>query len=194
MSNIFQNLEYEAFRAGITPRSKESIKWFRQKAQAMGKVSRKALMNEEPVKLKGRSAVGNMYMYFYDPKGKDTLPFYDSFPLTIVIGPAKGGFMGLNLHYLPPILRARMLDALMDITSDKKYDDNTKFNLSYNTLKKASKMRYFKPCFKRYLTSNVRSRFARVPAPEWEIATFLPTQDFQKSSASSVYSDSRRMI
>ncbi len=80
------------------------------------------------------------------------------------------------------------------LNSDKKYDDNTKFNLSYSMLKKASSMKYFKPCFKRYLTSNVRSRFARVPAPEWEIATFLPTQDFQKSSASSVYSDSRRMI
>jgi len=61
-------------------------------------------------------------------------------------------------------------------------------------LKKASSMKYFKPCFKRYLTANVRSRFARVPAPEWEIATFLPTQDFQKSSSGNVYSDSRRII
>jgi hypothetical protein len=40
----------------------------------------------------------------------------------------------------------------------------------------------------------VRSRFARVPAPEWEIATFLPTADFQKGNKSKVYSDSRRMI
>jgi hypothetical protein len=55
-------------------------------------------------------------------------------------------------------------------------------------------MKYFKPCFKRYLMSNVRSRFALVPAPEWEIATFLPTQDFQKSGKSAVWADSRRMI
>jgi hypothetical protein len=82
----------------------------------------------------------------------------------------------------------------MDITSDKKYDDNTKFNLSYNTLKKASKMRYFKPCFKRYLTAHVKSRFARVPASEWEIATFLPTASFEKASKTTVWKDSRGMI
>ena len=92
------------------------------------------------------------------------------------------------------VLRAKFLDALMEITDDKKYDENTKFNLSYSMLKRATSMKYFKPCFKRYLMSNVRSRFALVPAPEWEIATFLPTQDFQKSGKSAVWADSRRMI
>ena len=29
--NIFQDLEIEAFRAGITPRTKQSIAWFRKK-------------------------------------------------------------------------------------------------------------------------------------------------------------------
>jgi hypothetical protein len=133
-------------------------------------------------------------MYFYDPKTKDTLPYYDSFPLTIIVGKAPGGFTGLNLHYLPMVLRAKLLDGLLDVASDKKYNENTRFNLSYSMLKKASSMKYFKPCFKRYLMSNVRSRFALVPAPEWEIATFLPTQDFQKSGKSAVWADSRRMI
>jgi hypothetical protein len=133
-------------------------------------------------------------MFFYDPKTKETLPYYDSFPLTIIVDAAPGGFTGLNLHYLPMVLRAKFLDALMDITDDKKYDENTKFNMSYSMLKRASSMKYFKPCFKRYLTANVKSRFAKVPAPEWEIATFLPTQDFQKSSVTAVWKDSRRMI
>jgi hypothetical protein len=194
MSNLFQTLELAAFRKGITPRSAESRAWFRKQASALGKVNRNQLMNEPEMKLTGKQFPGGMFMFFYDPKTKDKLPYYDSFPLTIIVDGAPGGFTGLNLHYLPMVLRAKFLDALMDISDDKKYDDNTKFNLSYSMLKKASGMKYFKPCFKRYLTSNVRSRFARVPAPEWEIATFLPTQDFQKSSASSVYSDSRRMI
>ncbi len=66
-----------------------------------------------------------------------------NFLLTVIVGPAPGGFTGLNLHYLPMVLRAKLLDALMDITSDKKYDDNTKFNLSYNTLKKGIKDEIF---------------------------------------------------
>mgnify|MGYP003672905412 FL=1 len=194
MSKLFQNLELAAFKKGITPRSKESREWFRKQASALGKVNRNQLMNEPEMKLTGKQIPGGMFMFFYDPKGKDKLPYYDSFPLTIIVDKAPGGFTGLNLHYLPMVLRAKFLDALMEITDDKKYDENTKFNLSYSMLKKASSMKYFKPCFKRYLMSNVRSRFALVPAPEWEIATFLPTQDFQKSNKSSVYADSRRMI
>jgi hypothetical protein len=194
MANIFQKLEYEAFRAGITPRTKQSMDWFRRKAQAMGRVNRSQLMKEDPIELKNRGIMGNMYMFFYDPKTKDTLPYYDSFPLTIVVGPAEGGFYGLNLHYLPPTLRARMLDGLMDITNNKKYDETTKFQATYSTLQRVSKLKYYKPCFKHYLNSNVRSRFAYVPPPEWEIATFLPAADFQKSSKSAVYKDSRKMI
>lgn len=194
MSNLFNKLELQAFRAGITPRTKESRDWFRRKALALRNVSRSALMKEEPVTLSDRSVVGSMYMFFYDPKHKDTLPFYDSFPLVIVIDRAEGGFLGLNLHYLPPVLRAKFLDALLDITSNDKYDETTKFALSYSLLKRSSKYKYFKPCIKHYLASNVRSRFAKVHAPEWEIAAFLPTADWQKAGKSTVYSNSRRMI
>ena len=194
MSNLFQTLELAAFKKGITPRSAESRAWFRRKAGALGKVDRNQIMNEPEMKLTGKQFPGGMFMFFYDPKGKDKLPYYDSFPLTIIVDKAPGGFTGLNLHYLPMVLRAKFLDALMEITDDKKYDENTKFNLSYSMLKRATSMKYFKPCFKRYLMSNVRSRFALVPAPEWEIATFLPTQDFQKSGKSAVWADSRRMI
>lgn len=194
MSNLFQTLEYEAFRAGITPRTKESRDWFRRKAQTMRRVNRSQLMKEEPIDLMNRQVIGNMYMFFYDPKHKKTLPYYDSFPLVIVVDRAPGGFLGLNLHYLPPILRARFLDALLDTANNKLYTDDTRFRLTYELLKSSARMRYFKPCIKHYLTAHVRSRFARVPAPEWEIATFLPTADWQKGSSKQVYADSRKMI
>ena len=194
MSNLFNKLELEAFKAGITPRTRESREWFRRRVQNMRRINRNALMREEPVELTNREIVGSMYMFFYDPKGKKELPYYDSFPLVIVIKPAEGGFLGLNLHYLPPILRAKFLDSLLEYTNNNRYDETTRFRLSYNLLQSAARMKYFKPCIKHYLNDHVRSRFARVPAPEWEIATFLPTADFQKSSKSTVYSDSRRMI
>lgn len=193
MSNLFYNLEIEAFRKGITLRSKESREWFRKRVANL-RPNRSALMKEEPVQLKNSSVVGGMFMFFYDPKHKDTLPFYDSFPLVIVVGPAEGGFYGLNLHYLPPALRAKFLDSLLEITNNRLYDDSTKFDLSYKMLMRASKMKYFKPCFKHYLTKHVRSKFAMVEAPEWEIATFLPTADFQKASRAQVYADSKRKI
>ena len=160
----------------------------------MRSINRESLMNAEPLKQKNDGVVGNMYMFQYDPKHKETLPYYDTFPLVVVIGPAKGGFLGLNLHYLPPQLRAKLLDGLMDITSDKRYNDSTRFKASYELLARSAKLKYFKPCLKHYLNEQVKSNFALVPAPEWEIATFLPTADFRKANNFKVYSDSKAMI
>jgi hypothetical protein len=112
-----------------------------------------------------------MYMYFYDAKHKDTLPYYDAFPLTIPIGPAPGGFYGLNLHYLPLPLRAKALDALLG--------------------EGGLPQKYIAPMIHRYLFSQVKSRFALVEKPEWEIATFLPTADFQGAKKNAIYKDSR---
>ena len=194
MSNIFQRLELQAFRAGITPRTKESRNWFRNKIKNMRSIKRAELMKEDPLKQTSQEIVGSMYMFFYDPKHKATLPYYDAFPLVVVVGPAEGGFYGLNLHYLPPILRAKMLDALMDITTNTKFNDSTRFKMSYELLVKTSKLKYFEPCFKHYLNEHVQSKFAMVPAPEWEIATFLPTADFRKANSKKVYYDSKKMI
>ena len=175
MSNLFQKLEIEAFRAGITPRTKESMDWFRKKATSLGRVG-KSIMDDESIKLQDsmKNPVGNMYMFFYDPKHKAKLPYYDKFPLIIMTGPAKGGFYGLNLHYLPPVLRAKALDGLLGNGSVPQ--------------------RFVEPMIKHYLNDHVKSKFALVEEPEWEIATFLPTAQFQKASASRVYTDSKRMV
>ena len=193
MSNIFNRLELQAFRAGITPRTKESREWFMKKAKNLRSINREALMDEDPLKRRSKQIVGSMQMFFYDPKHKDTLPYYDTFPLVVVVGPAEGGFYGLNLPSLPPILRAKMLDGLMGIAGSK-LDENSKFKLSYAMLKKSSKLKYFEPCFKHYLNKHVQSKFAEVPAPEWEIATFLPTANFRKRNSKKVYYDSRQML
>ena len=194
MANLFAKLEQEAFRAGIQPRSAESRAWFRKKVQSMRNISRGRLMSDEALLQNDDELIGSMNMFFYDPKFKKTLPYYDRFPLAIIVGPAEGGFYGLNLHYLPMNIRAKFLDALLDNLTNKKYDKSTRFRLNYSMLQRASKLRYFKPCFKHYLTANVQGNFSRVLSAEWEIATFLPTADFRKSSQDIVYKDSRSMI
>lgn len=194
MANLFKNLEIEAFRAGITPRTKESREWFRKRLSSMGRINQKDIMTSDSVKLANRQLVGSMQMFYYQAKHRETLPYFDAFPLVIVLGPAKDGFLGMNLHYLPPPLRAKFLDALMDVTTNTKYNESTRFDVTYDMLKGAAKYKHFKPCVKHYLTAQVRSKFARIPAPEWEIATFLPTASWQGGSASQVYNDSKRMI
>lgn len=193
MSNLFQKVQIDAFRAGIEPRTRQSRQWFRNKVQNM-KVNRRDLMNSDPIEKRARSVVGSMYMFFYDPKTREQLPYYDSFPLIIAVGPAPGGFYGINMHYLPIPLRAKFLDSLMEIKNNNRYDESTKFELSYGLLNGSRKFRYFKPCYKHYLSAHVEGNLAYVPPPEWEIAVFLPTAQWNKGSVSDVYRDSRRMI
>lgn len=175
--SIFKEMELAAFRAGITPRTKESIKWFRSKVQDLGRIERGRLMQDDALTLRNRpktAPFGNMYMFIYNAKHKETLPYYDAFPLVIMYGLAKGGFMGLNLHYLPPPARAKALDALLGEGGISE--------------------KFIRPAIHHYLSKQVVSKFALVEKPEWEIAAFLPTADWRKASAATVYQDSKRKM
>ena len=122
------------------------------------------------------------------------MPYYDTFPLVFPINKAKGGFMGLNMHYLPPQLRAQLMDALYSLASDDRYNEDTRLQLSYEVLAKAGQFKAFKPCIKRYLTKHVQSRFIKIESSEWDIALFLPVSQFQKKGARAVWADSRKII
>mgnify|MGYP001202978724 FL=1 len=183
--SLFRQLEIEAFRAGITPRTKQSIDWFKKKARQLfrGRQIRNrtdimqddALSQTTRVDTSFKGPVGNLYMFFYDAKHKKTLPYYDGFPLSIITGPAKGGFMGVNLHYLHPVARARLLDAVLGNGG-------------------GIPQKYLAPAQKHYLTAHVKSRFALVDKPEWEIAAFLPMADFKGADPRKVYKDTQEML
>jgi hypothetical protein len=191
MASLFDKLESEAFRKGIQARSKEAGVWFQKKAKELGPLGKSTMLKDDRLKKQSGAHPGDMVMYIYDPKLKQTLPYYDTFPLTIVVGPAKDGFYGINLHYLPPKVRAIFLDKLGDITSNKKFNATTRFRITYNLLKATKNYKYFKPCFKHYLTKHVSSGIMKVNAAEWNIAIFLQTASFKKAGIGKVWADSR---
>ena len=138
--------------------------------------------------------VGRMYMFFYDPKHKDKLPFYDQFPLIFVLEKYKDGFLGMNLHYLPPVFRASLMDKLYQIERQDNIRESKKLRLNYGLLNNAARYKYFRPTVKRYLYSQVRSRYLWIPYEEWDIALMLPTARFRKSKSNVVWQDSKRRI
>ena len=191
--SVFDGLLLRGIREGKIPaQSKLAREWFRTRASKV-KINNRELMGES-TRLENKVELGNMYFFVYDPKHKKDLPYYDTFPLIFPIGEAQGGFLGINFHYLPPMLRAKLMDALYTVSSDKNYDSKTKIILSYKILQQAAKFKYFKPCIKHYLTSHVKSSFIKINPVEWDIALFLPVADFQKASASKVYADSLRKV
>ena len=191
MANLFDTLQAGAQRAGITARTKESKNWFRKKVNQLGDIRPREILKDEALDPASNQIAGSMYMYFYDPKHKKTLPYYDKFPMVIMVEPAPGGFYGLNLHYLSPTVRARFLDALMD-TAPKKITDKSRLKLRYDLLQSTKKFKEFEPCFKRYLTSQIKGRPVRVPMSEWDIAIFLPVEQFKKVKKETVWRYSRK--
>jgi hypothetical protein len=190
VASLFDKLESEAFRKGIQARTKEAEVWFAKNVKKLGKLGPNVLQDDRLKKT--RIKAGDMVMYTYDPKLKKTLPYYDTFPLAIIVGKAPGGFHALNLHYLPPKVRAIFLDKLNDVTNNQKFDDSTKFKITYKLLQSTKNYKYFAPCYKHYLTPNVTSNVMKVNAAEWNIAIFLQTAAFRKKSQRYVWGQSRR--
>ena len=158
-------------------------------------VNRQKLMRDREAIKKNRLLPGRLFMYFYEPKHKDTLPYYDRFPLVMVVEKAQGkpGFYGLNFHYLDYRKRAILMERLMKYATNKKYDESTRLRLSYKLLKGASKLAAFKPCFKHYLPSQIASPIKMIPAQYWETALFFPSEQFKKSTRKNVFSQSRKL-
>jgi len=190
MASLFDTLQLGAIRSGVTLRTKESKKWFREKIDGMKKPSRAALLRDSALEPSQREMYGNMYMYVYDPKTKQDLPYYDRFPLVIMIEKYKDGFLGLNLHYLRPDIRAKFLDELMKLAPGKVKSNSRLLKAKYALLQSTRKYKEFRPCIKRYLGSQIRSKVVRVPMTEWEIAIFLPTDQFVKASKTEVWNES----
>ena len=192
--STFEKILEKGARQGYVPaKTQVGRDWFRDIAKSTTTSANK-LMQSEKSGLTSNIEIGRMYAFFYDPKHKQTLPYYDRFPLIFPFADADKGFLGINLHYLPYVLRAKLMDSLYTLSTNKTYNDKTKLRLQYGVLNGAAKFKYFKPCIKHYLNAHVQSRFLEVSADKWDIALFLPVEKFAKKGKQAVWSDSRRMV
>ena len=149
---------------------------------------------QPPVQFAKRMVIGEMYSFRYDAKHKKTLPFWDANPLIILIGFTANGWYGMNLHYLPPRIRAIFLNRLKDLATNPSNGSRRRLKLTYQLLSNASKFKFFRPTIHQYLKNHVRSNIVLIPYDEWDFAISLPTADWQKASASQVYKDSLSKI
>lgn len=190
----FDQVLAQGLRAGQMPgRTQEARDWFRDTAKKIKDITEGKLLRSRDA-LTSQIEIGKMYMFLYDPKMKKELPYYDRFPLVFPISRTPDGFIGINMHYLPYVLRAKLMDLLYNFVSDPKLDDRSRLKISYDILRGASTNKYIKPCIKRYLTSNIRSRFINIVPVEWDIALFLPVENFEKATNTRVWADTRKMI
>ena len=168
---------------------KKSADWYNRNVRNLSdRITARRLMNSG--KLIARPSQGRLNMFFYEPKTKVRLPYYDVFPLVLPLEPIRGGFLGLNFHYLPYLLRFRLLERLQKF-ADGGFKSTTKITAGYDSVKGINLV---KPTIKKYLFGYVRSQFLRLDFDEAALAAYLPVQQFRKAGTGKVWADSRRMI
>jgi hypothetical protein len=190
MAKLIDRIKQSLAKEGYSTGTNNARNWLRAKVRDLNPSTR-TLMGDRD-RLKNNSTIGKMYFYFYDPKTKDILPYYDRFPLVIPIESYKDGFLGLNLHYIHPKQRLVLLDKLSETATNNNFDSKTKLRVSYSYLAGASRAFEATPCIKRYLYSHIQSRFLEISADEWDIAAMLPVETFVGATTSKVYADSRK--
>ena len=196
MESLIKRLEQET-PAELEARSIESLRWFQQRVKTL-KITSEAFYRQSSLNKARRYLEGRMYTFFYDAKYKEKLPYWDRFPVVLILDMYQGGFSGLNLHYIPPRYRVRLLYELYKYIrlDDDTRDENMKphIRIRYEMLRGMSKMKFFKPCYKRYLTQHIDGRALEITSDYWDVMAMLPLADWQKKQVREVYTDSIRKI
>ena len=184
-NNIFQQVNMNAGDV------RKSYNWYREQVSNLGKnVSGTQLLRNE--KLTSRIRPGEMYLFMYDPKLKLELPYYDAVPLVLPFKIVKGGFLGINLHYLPYLARYKLLGELSKLTLDKTINENTRIQISWQILNSSSKYLAATACVKHYLNDHLRSRFLKINYEDWITASMLPVENFKKVKKEKVWQDVKK--
>lgn len=189
--DVFQRNQYDLATA-----AKKSRAWFEQQVLLMARqrITPPQVLRGDPAALTTRVLPGRLYMFVYDPKLKATLPYYDKFPLVFPFRKVEGGFLGLNMHYLPYNLRIQLLDRLLIFANNDKMDETTRLKYSWALIDGVSRFAAAKPCVKHYLTDHLRSQMRQVNAQDWATAMLLPVERFAGASKEEVWLDSKRKM
>jgi len=183
-SNIFSEYHVGFDEVG------KSRKWFTEKIADI-KRGRRVTANKVIASTTSTSQIvpGSLYFFYYDPKLKDTLPYYDAFPMVFPYKPAPGGFLGLNLHYLGYPERFALFKQLLEINGSK-VTDATKLKYQWSTINSMSQVA--KHCIKHYLNDHVVSQFSKIEPEDWTTAMFMPVEKFIGESKEYVWNQNRK--
>ena len=172
MATIFDKIRNEVGDRDL------SLTWYKRKVSELAsRISAGRLMREG--KILKTPGFNQLNFFRYNPKTKAILPYYDTFPLVMPIDSAKGGFLGINFHYLPIPLRMRLLETLAKRNFDGDYS-------------KLKNIKLIKPCVKHYLKSQFASGFYRLDELDYAPAIFMPVQSFKKAGMSAAHRDARK--
>ena len=191
MLDVFDRNKYNLPQA-----TRASKSWFDQQVSLLHRqnINYVKVARGQTSNIKSTVTPGMLYLFVYDAKHKDTLPYWDKYPLVFPYEKTKDGFIGLNFHYLPYQLRIKLLDKMMVFANNNNMDETTKLRYSWSMISGLSKYKMAHPCIKRYLSSHVQSGFMNISANNWATAMMLPVEGFVGANKNTVWQSSKRMV
>lgn len=177
-----------------TPAS--SFRWYQDNIRRLGlnTIQPQKLMRSDIGEFVTRIDIGSMYLFMYEPKLAEKLPYYDTVPVVVVFRKVPDGFYGLNFHYLPPLQRMLLLDRMMQLVQDKSITENSRMLVTWRLLNNAARYPGVNVAVKRYLYEQVGSRLMRIFPKDWRKTIMLPVDNFEKESRNVVFNDARSKI
>lgn len=198
------------YRLNFGPEAKRNIRrshlWFMERVSKDANLTPNHMMKafaESKKPVQGvRYIVGRMFYFKYDALHKDSLPYWDMYPLVFFFNFVKGDgvkfgekgvtyLFGLNLHYLPPRLRLLVFEDIIKLRNEKAYRSKTRLRLTWAALKKFANHKLYQHCVKVYRADHFRSQMYEIEPQYWEVVLFMRTARFQKASQAEVWKDAR---
>lgn len=190
--NVFDAInDYAKLRGYYNQYNREALNWYRREISQLGNINKLKLLGDNIKYQQSAPEVGSFCLYFYSPKHKDTLPYYDTFPLMLSLPTTRHEIAGLNFHYLPPMERLKLLQVIIGIQGSN-FSKAHKLSATYEAVKGITNL--YKPTYHAYLYKHIKSKVVIIPIQSAVPAVFLPIASFKKASQTSVWKDSKSMI
>jgi len=113
-----------------------------------------ALEHQDENVLRRKVLQGHLYFFEYEAKMRH-LPYYDKYPLAYVLKTGGDSFWAVNLHYINPKKRLKIVTDLLK-----------------------NKIDVPKKCIHKYINGHVTSLFLDLSEKEWSTSIFIPVEDF----------------
>ncbi len=169
---VFDKVLEEKETYKLTNNDNPSWAWFAEKVKDLISVSEKP--GELLTKWERRANKVQLYrfnMFFYDAKTKNTLPYFDMFPLVFPLRRFGDGFTGINVHYLPPAFKEDFYNIYTRFKLNDEFDETTLYRMTWS---KISRFKVMRPLIRKYSYTHIKSRFLILRADEVPTAMLLP--------------------
>jgi hypothetical protein len=149
--------------------------------------------------LPSRVLRGQLLFFKYKPISESFISsnkYYDAYPLVLVTDAYRGGFEGINLHYIDKDDRMFLFENIMKSMPTMKANEQwrTRISVDYDKLNASKKFRYYKPCYKRYLWDGLKRRPVVIPFEYWKTIVESETSRFAKSRSVTVHREARKSV